>query len=40
VTFDYEAPEDAALQLDSATMPIEDCVEAILTLLRERHLVT
>lgn len=40
VSFTYEAPEDADLTLRSDTMPLEECVEAILSLLRERSIVT
>lgn len=40
ISFDYEAPVDADLMLDSDTMPIDDCVERIMTLLKERGTLT
>lgn len=40
VSFNYESPEDADLTLQSDLMPIEECVSSVLSLLRERKLIT
>ncbi len=35
----YEAPKSAELVVDTGELPLEDCVEMVLTLLRERGIV-
>lgn len=39
VSADYEAPVDPDLRLDTATLDVEQCVEKILQLLRDRGIV-
>ncbi|MCL5041463.1 MAG: adenylyl-sulfate kinase, partial [Gammaproteobacteria bacterium] len=39
VSYPYEAPTDADLVLDTASLDLETCVDKVLGLLRERKLV-
>ncbi len=39
VSYPYEAPEDADLVLDTASLDLDSCVDKVLGLLRERKLV-
>ncbi|QIB51040.1 sulfate adenylyltransferase subunit CysN [Pseudomonas sp. OIL-1] len=39
ISYPYEAPEDAALVLNTAEMDLDSCVEKVVGLLRERSLI-
>jgi bifunctional enzyme CysN/CysC len=35
VSFDYEAPTDVALELDTSALPLRDCVDQVMRLLSD-----
>ncbi len=40
ITSPYEAPENPALRLDSGTIPLEKCVQRVITLLQDKQFIS